>query len=240
MAEAGSGQVHPTRAYRSSHGAAMASGLALALVSAASPRDAGAESAAASADTPAVVTARAPRTPITHEHSVGFGYHALLMRTESTDSYAIQGPSIGYTYSVARRWGFLAHVTAFFPLLGSMDGPSGDFSGSLVEIYDDHRYGVDLLLAGARRFPVTDRIKVTAAAGPHVQWFSLSGSAYSPVEAVSLGIGGLGKVDYAINRWLGVSTQLAIGLDFIDPADHRNAANIIAPLSWTFALDARH
>jgi hypothetical protein len=239
MAEAASGPVLAHRAYRSSHRVAVAIGAAIAAVSIVSPSRATAE-VAADAAAPTIAASAPPRAPIVHEHSIGFGYHALIMRTESSDQYAIQGPSIGYTYSVARRWGFLAHLTAFFPLLGNMDGPSGDFSGSLVEIYDQHRYGVDLLLAGARRFPIRDRIKVTAAAGPHVQWFSLSGDAYSPVEAASLGVGFLGKVDYAINGWLAVSSQLAVGIDFIDPADHRNGATIIAPLSWTFALDARH
>jgi hypothetical protein len=174
------------------------------------------------------------------KHSLGFGYHALIMRTESSDRYAIQGPAIAYNYSVVRTWGFHARFAAFFPLLGNMSGPSGDFDGSLVEIYDQHRYGFDLLLMGSRQFPLAPRLELTAAAGPHLQFFSLAGAEYSPVETASAGIGGLGKLDYDLTRWLSISTQLALGFDLFDLIDHHNAADLIVPLSWTFAFDARY
>ena len=234
MTEAESRQVHP--------GFVLASRLSLGLLTTAvlamtSP--AHAESIAPAAPAAEVHTAPA-RRPLVQEHSLGFGYHALIMRTESSDQYAIQGPAIAYNYGIGRTWGFHLRVAAFFPLLGNMSGPSGDFDGSLVEIYDQHRYGVDLLLMGSRHISLAPRLELTAAAGPHLQWFSLAGSEYSPVETASAGVGGLGKLDYLINRWLSVSTQLAIGLDLFDLVDHRNAADLIVPLSWTFAFDARY
>lgn len=195
---------------------------------------------AAPADVVTVDTSPPRRRGIDHEHSLGAGYHALVFRTESSDRYTVQGPAIAYSYFVGRQWGFLLRLAAFFPLLGSMSGPSGEFSGSLVEIYDQHRYGLDSHLMVAHRYPVRDRIELTVATGAHVQFLSLAGLEYSPVEVVTLGIGGLGKLDYDLNSWLSISTQLAVAVDLFDPVDHMNAADVAVPLSWTFAIDARH
>jgi len=186
------------------------------------------------------LSADAASAGVEAQHSVGLGGHALLLRTDSSDQYLIQGPALAYDVSIGRRWGVAARLAAFLPLLGSMDGPSGSFSGSLVETYDLHRYGVDALILGARRVQLAPRVRLLVGVGPHVQWFSLAGRRYSPVEDASLGIGGLGKIGYAFNGWLSASTQLAIGLDPIDLQDHRNPARLVVPLSWTFALDARY
>src|SRR5215208_1214743 len=122
------------------------------------------------------------RTPWVHQHGLGIGYQTLLMRTESADFYDLHGPTVVYDFFTGRRWGLLVRASAHFPIAGQMHGPSGEFSGLLVGIYDAHRYGVDALLMVARRIPLSPRLVVTAAFGPHLQWFSLVGASYSPVE----------------------------------------------------------
>src|SRR6185436_3697509 len=134
----------------------------------------------ASADEPSVT--RPARAPRVSSHGLGLGYQALFMRTESSDSYTLHGPSVVYDYFIGRRWGFMLRTSAFFPLVGHMSGPSGEFSGSLLDVYDEHHYGVDGLFMVAQRRPLSSDLVLTVAAGAHVQWFSLAGHEYSPVE----------------------------------------------------------
>jgi len=224
-------------------GVVVVASLVVVAPASAEPSELPAPSAAAPPE-PAVATARATPAPPQHglvqKHSLGLGFHVVLMQTEASDRYALHGPAIAYNYFIGRRWGALLRLAAFFPILGTMEGPGGNFSGSLIEIYDQHRYGIDGLLMVARRIPVAERLEVVTGLGPHIQSFSLAGARYSPVEDASLGIGGLGKIDYAFNGWLSASTQLAIGLDLFDLVDHRNPADLVVPLSWTFAVDARY
>jgi hypothetical protein len=175
-----------------------------------------------------------------HQHAVGFGYHTVFMRTESTDSYAISGPSLVYDYFIGRRWGFALRTAIFFPVLGSMSGPSGDFSGSLLDSYDQRHIGYDALAMAARRLSLGPQLTLVAGFGLHLQGFALNGAAYSPVEDDSLGVGGLGKLDYALNEWLSASGQLALGLDFFDLVDHQNPSQVVVPVSISFAFAARY
>jgi hypothetical protein len=193
------------------------------------------------------LTAASTRRPLVRQHTVGLGYQTLVMRTENASTYVIHGPGVSYDYVIGRRWGFMARTAAFFPVSGYMSGPGSNFSGSLVDIYDQHRYGVDVMLMGAHRWPADvsrggplGKLSMLAAAGAHLQWFTLAGLEYSPVEALSIGVGGLGRADYAINRWFSVSTQIAIAFDPFDPLDHRNAADLVVPIAWTFSVAARH
>jgi hypothetical protein len=193
------------------------------------------------------VTATSARRPLVRQHTFGLGYQTLVMRTENASTYVIHGPGVSYDYVIGRRWGFMARTAAFFPVTGHMSGPGSDFSGSLVDIYDQHRYGVDVMLMGARRWPADasrpgplGKLALLAAAGAHLQWFTLSGLEYSPVEALTIGVGGLGRADYEVNRWFSVSTQIAMALDPFDPLDHRNAADLVVPIAWTFSIAARH
>jgi hypothetical protein len=175
-----------------------------------------------------------------HQHGLGFGYHTVFLRTESSDSYVLDGPSLVYDYFIGRRWGFALRAALFFPVLGSMSGPSGDFSGSLLDTYDQRHIGYDALAMIARRLPLGPNLSLVAGGGLHLQGFALNGAAYSPVEDDSLGIGGLGKLDYALNDWLSASGQLALGLDFLDLVNHQNASQLVVPVSVSFAFAARY
>ena len=66
------------------------------------------------------------------EHGLGFGYHTVVFTTESSDTYTLHGPSLVYDYFHGRRWGFALRAAAWAPVFGSMSGPSGDYSGSLL------------------------------------------------------------------------------------------------------------
>jgi hypothetical protein len=175
-----------------------------------------------------------------HQHGLGFGFHTVFMRTESSDRYTLNGPSLVYDYFIGRRWGFALRAAIFFPVLGSMSGPSGDFSGSLIDAYDQRHIGYDALAMWARRLPLTSNLVLVAGGGLHLQGFALNGAAYSPVEDDSIGIGGLGKLDYALNEWLSASGQLALGLDFFDLVSHDNPSQVIVPVSISFAFAARY
>ena len=188
-----------------------------------------------------VVTPRvAHAEPRLHQHGLGFGYHTLIFRTESSDNYTLHAPSLVYDYFIGRRWGFMLRGAAYFPVYGTMSGPTGDFSGSLLDMYDQRHFGFDLLTMVARRWPLTPELALTVGAGAHLQSVALNGAEYSPVEDVSLGVGGVGKLDYALNEWLSTSAQLAMGVDFIDLVDHANPSQLVLPLSLSFAFEARY
>jgi hypothetical protein len=195
-------------------------------------------SSASRAEEPTQVVS--PRLPRVSMHSLGAGYHNVVMTTEAGDTYSINGPGVVYDYVIRRRWGFMFRAEIFFPVAGSMSGPSGEFGGSLVEPYDTRRIGVDGLIMGCRYWQLLPELSVTAAAGAHVQSFSLNGTEYSPVETATLGLGGLGKLDYTINSWLSASATLAMGLDFLDLIDHKNPSTLVVPLSVSFAVGARY
>jgi hypothetical protein len=191
---------------------------------------------------PAEVDVRTERRPgkWTHQHGLGLGYHAVFLGTESADRYSLHGPSIAYDYYVGGRWGFFARVAGFLLVSGRMTGPSGEFTASLLELYDEDHYGADLTLMAARRLPLSSRLVVTAGFGPHAQGFALTGAEYSPVEDISVGVGAVGKLDYAINGWLSVAGQLATGFDLFDAVDHKNPARWVVPLSTSISLGGRH
>jgi hypothetical protein len=175
-----------------------------------------------------------------HSHALGLGYHTVLLHTESSDNYAIHGPAFVYDYFIGRRWGFACRLAVFFPVLGSMSGPSGDFSGSLLDEYDQRHIGYDALAMVARRWALKPDLALVAGGGLHVGGFALNGAAYSPVEDDSLGVGGIGKLDYAINRWASFGFQLALGLDFVDLVDHANPSTVVFPISTSLSFAARY
>jgi hypothetical protein len=180
------------------------------------------------------------RQPLLRSHGLGLGYHAVFFQTEVSDRYALHGPSVAYDYFVGRRWGFMLRLAGFVPLLGSMHGPSGDIDGALPDMYEQHLVGLDSMAMVAQRKEHSSGLALTAAFGAHLQWTWLASTEYSNIEVLSLGVGGLGKVDYAINGWLSSSAQLAWGLDFLDLIDHKNPALLVVPLSCSFAIAARY
>jgi hypothetical protein len=50
----------------------------------------------------------------------------------------------------------------------------------------------------------------------------------------------MAKVDYALNHWLSISGQLAVGLDLLDLVDHQNPARWLVPVATGIALAGRH
>lgn len=182
----------------------------------------------------------ADRPPLIRQHGLGLGYHAITFGTAAGDQYALHGPSVVYDYFRGRRWGFMMRLSGAYLVAGSMSGPSGDFSGGLGAIYDQRRLGADVTVGMGRRHALTPRLAITGAAGLHVQGFSLTGTRYSPVEDISIGLGGMGKLDYPLNGWLSLTGQLAVGLDPFDLVEHANPAGWVIPFSSTFALAARH
>ena len=174
------------------------------------------------------------------QHTVSTGFHNVFLHAESGDNYALHGPAFVYEFFIGRRWGFMVRAAGFLPVVGEMSGPSGDFSGGLLDVYDQRHFGIDGLIMVARRDALATRWIVTTAAGVHAQGFSLTGSRYSPVEDISLGIGGLGKLDFMVNHWFSVSGELALGIDFLDLVDHRNPAQLVVPLALSFGVSARY
>jgi hypothetical protein len=175
-----------------------------------------------------------------HMHSLGIGYHTILFGTESSDRYVLHGPALVYDYFIGSRWGFMMRASVYSLVSGKMSGPSGEFVGELGSLYDESRSGVDGMVLAGRRTLIRDRLTVIAGAGPHVQAFSLHGTRYSPVEDASLGLGGLGKIDFELNEWLSVSGHISIGFDLVDLVAHQNAAQWLVPIATGFSLAGRH
>ncbi len=173
-------------------------------------------------------------------HGLGLGYHAITFGTEVGDQYTLHGPALMYGYFRGRRWGFMMRLAAAYLVAGRMSGPSGEFRGGLGDVYDQRRHAADALLMIGRRRPLPRGMALTVGAGVHLQGFSLTSTLYSPVENISLGLGGLGKVDYPLNAWLSLSGQLAVGLDPFDLVDHQNPAGWVIPFSSVVALAAHH
>jgi hypothetical protein len=174
------------------------------------------------------------------QHSLSIGVESLFFRTRSTDDYTMQGPALVYDFFVGRRWGFMVRTAVFFALSGQMSGPTGHFDDALDQVYDQHRYGVDTTLMAAHRLSIGERLIATVAVGAHVQWFSLAGTQYSPVEDASAGLGGLGRLDYPVNGWLAMSGELAGALDPFDLINHQNPARLVLPLCLSFGVAARY
>jgi hypothetical protein len=189
---------------------------------------------------PTVTPVRAEPAELVRQHGLGLGYQGITFGTEAGDQYTLHGPSVMYDYFRGRRWGFMTRLAAAYLVGGRMSGPSGEFSGGLGDLYDQRRCSADLLLMVGRRKPLAHGLVLIGAAGPHLQGFSLTGTRYSPVEDISVGLGGLGKLDYPLNPWLSLSAQIAIGLDPFDLVDHQNPAGWVIPFSSTFALAAHH
>ncbi len=250
MAKTGSRRVQPGPFVAASRGLA---GLSVIILACAAPSRARAAPApdalteaparAPAASALAVAPDPAPGTPRpkrVHQHGLGLGYHGVVFATERSDRYVIHGPALVYDYFIGRRWGFMARASAFALVSGRMSGPSGEFTGALGSYYDQRNEGFDGMLMVGRRLPMTPRLVVTAGGGAHFQAFALTSTYYSPVENVSVGLGGLGKLDYVLNGWLTVSGQVAVGLDLIDLADHKNPASWVIPIATSFALAGYH
>jgi hypothetical protein len=193
---------------------------------------------------PAVAEAEAPSVTagprLVRQHELGLGYQGITFGTEAGDRYVLHGPALSYDYFRGRRWGGMVRLSGALLVAGRMTGPSGEFRGGLGDVYDQRRYAVDVMLMAGRRIPLRPRLTVTAAAGAHLNGFTLTGTRYSPVENISVGLGGLGKLDYPLNHWLGLSGQLVVGLQPFDLVDHRNPAGWVIPFTTTVALAARH
>lgn len=187
------------------------------------------------------VSAEPAESPaLVRSHGLGLGYHAITFGTQVGDRYTLHGPAMMYGYFRGRRWGFMTRLAVAHLVAGRMSGPSGEFRGGLADLYDQRRLAADALLMVGQRRPLPRGMTLTVGAGLHVQGFSLNGTLYSPVEDISLGLGGLGKVDYPLNAWLSLSGQLAVGADPFDLVDHENPAGWVIPFSSVVALAAHH
>lgn len=169
-------------------------------------------------------------------HDIGLGYHAVLFRTESTDRYALHGPSVVYNYFVGRRWGFVLRGAAHFPLTGRMNGPSGEFRGSLRQTYAARHYGFDTIFGFGRRMQVNDRLTMTVSTGVHLQSFTMSGDNVSPVEAITMGLAGTARLEYRLKGILHFGAEFLLALDPIDLIKHQNRAVLTIPMAGVLSL----
>lgn len=169
-------------------------------------------------------------------HDVGLGYHAIMFRTETSDRYALHGPTVVYNYFVGRRWGFVLRGATYFPLTGRMNGPNGDFRGSLRALYSTRHYGFDLIFGAGRRFPVNDKLTFTTSVGLHLQSFSVNGESVSPVEAITMGVAGTARLEYRLTGILHFGAEFLCGFDPFDMIKHKNRSVLAIPLAGTLSL----
>lgn len=169
-------------------------------------------------------------------HDIGLGYHAVMFRTESSDRYALHGPTVVHNYFIGRRWGYVMRAAVYFPLTGRMNGPSGEFRGTLRELYSQRHLGFDGLFGFGRRLPINDRLTITASVGVHIQSFSTSGTEVSPVEAITMGVAGTGRLEYRLTGILHFGAEFMAGIDPIDLIKHQNRAVYTIPLAGVLSL----
>ena len=205
--------------------------------------DAGATEAATTqaATTEATPAAAAPppRPPRVRTLALGMGYHATLFRTQTSDRYAMHGPAIVFDYFIGRKWGFALHAESYFPLWGRMNGPSGDWRGSLRTDYTDDHYGFDFTFMAAYRHVIRPELVMVYAGGLHVQTLRARGPEVSPIELITGGFGGVGRLEWLPHRSLYLAAQLMLALDPLDFIDHANRAVLTTPLSGSITLGFR-
>lgn len=191
-------------------------------------------------DAPVAPATDASETPRIRQHDIGIGYRSIFVASSNGTRYLIHGPTVAYNYFVGRRWGFMLHAEASFPIAGHMGGSAGQFSGGFTDLYDQRRYSFDGTFMAARRFVITDRLILTAGVGLHVQSFLLKSVAYLPVEAITGGVGGLARIEWLANEHLSVGGTFATALDPVDFVRHVNRAALTMPLSAVVTLGLRY
>lgn len=199
---------------------------------ASAPADA--DASAASSDEPASETdepAPAPskRASRLHFHSLGVGYHNAFVARADGGRYGFSGPTIAYDYFVGKRWGFMLHGEAWFPLYAHQSVGNGRIESHLLSDYPARHYGFDGLVMAARRFEFEGPWVLTTAVGAHAQAFVLRSVVYTPVELISLGIGGLLRVDWLANRHLSIHAQATTAFDPYDAIQHAQRIRVTIP-----------
>lgn len=176
----------------------------------------------------------------THTHDVGVGYRSIFALAEDGTRYFMHGPTVAYTYSVGTTWGFLLHAEASFPMFGHMGGTAGTYDDVLSNTYDQRRYSFDGSFFVARRIAISDTFSLTAAFGLHFQTFELKSVQYLPVEAITGGVGGLAKLDWALSSAFSFHATVASAADFFDFVRHTNRAALVVPFSATVGIGVRY
>jgi hypothetical protein len=174
------------------------------------------------------------------QHDFGAGYRGIFVASSNGTRYLIHGPTVAYTYFVGRRWGFMMHAQASFPIAGHMSGTDGQFGGALFETYGQRRFSFDGSFMAARRLVLSDRVSLTAAVGVHVQSFELKSIDYLPVEAITGGFGGLTRLEWLVSDIISLGGTFATAIDLLDFVRHTNRAAITVPFSATLNLGLRY
>jgi hypothetical protein len=170
----------------------------------------------------------------------GVGYHAVLFRTEAGDRYALHGPAVNYDYFVGRRWGFAIHGEAYFPFFGRYSGQAPDFRDGLRGKYDARRYGLDISLMAAYRAELSEDLLLFIAGGVHFQSFTVTSEDFLPVQAITMGLGFTGRLQWNFHPRLFLGVNYMMAFDPLDLIKHRNRATITIPLTGALALGVRY
>jgi hypothetical protein len=119
---------------------------------------------------------------------------------------------------------------------GRYAGPEANFRTGLRGPYEAKRIGLDGILGVARRIDISASMSAMIGFGVHVQSFKLSGAQYAPIEGITGGVGGFGRVDWRVHPVVSVGAEVAFGIDPIDFVRHRNRAVVTVPVSLGLSL----
>lgn len=174
-----------------------------------------------------------------HFHSFGIGYNNAFVARSGGGRYGFSGPSLAYDYFVGKRWGFMLHGAAWFPLFGHQVVGNGRITSNLLSDYPARHYGFDGLLMAARRFEFGEKLVVTVGVGAHAQAFVLRSVVYTPTELISLGVGGLGRIEWLASRRLSLHAQAHAAFDPYDAIRHATRVVVTIPAGGSIGCTVR-
>ena len=191
----------------------------------------------AHAQEPVAETVQAPRRINAPSTDVGVGFHTIRFRTENGGAYSLHGMTTTFDYWVGRKFGFMLHAEAFFPMRGAQTAGGVGYRGSLRQDYEQN-WGLDGSLMVGMHHDVAPNVHFYTGAGVHLQSLRLNDATLSAIEVISMGVGGVARLRYDLHPHVHLSGIVAAAIDPLDLIKHRNRVVVLFPVTFGVSLGA--
>lgn len=168
-------------------------------------------------------------------HDAGLGFHTIRFRTEDGDVYSLHALTLTFDYWVGRTYGLMLHGEAYFPMRGAQPGSGEDYRGSIRRDYEQH-WGIDGSMMFGMHHELAENLHLYTGAGVHLQVFRINDAAFSTIEAVTMGIGGVARLRYDFHRHAHVGGLVAAAVDPLDLIKHRNRVVVLFPITLAVSV----
>jgi hypothetical protein len=168
---------------------------------------------------------------------VGLGFRTIRFRTEDGDVYSLHGLTLTFDYWVGRKFGFMMHGEAHFPMRGAQPGSGEDYRGSIREDFSQ-RWGLDGSFMLGFQNHLSENLHLFTGVGVHLQSFRINDAQFSAIEVVSMGVGGVARLRYDFHPHLHVTGLVAAAIDPIDLIKHTNRVVLLVPITLGVSLGA--